>query len=380
MKIVYLYPHFAHKAGTERILIEKMNYLSEVGGHEIIMLTYEQNNHPVAFPLSSKVRHVDLDVCFYPLYRQNRLIRFFKWRQRKRLLQERFNAFMAEEHPDIIVAVTYYAANLVLITSCPIRSIRILESHIDRRFILSNDPENRHSLLHWLHMEYDMRILIRHSRKFDLLVALNQRDAQDWSRYLKAVVIPNVVHLNPTGKVSSLENKRIIFVGRFMEQKGIFDLLKIWELVFKRHPDWQLDLYGEGDLREKIEQEAKRQNSNIRIHVPDEHIFDRYLESSILVLTSKYEPFGLVIPEAMNCGLPVVAFEGDGPNNIITNGEDGYIVRNRSLADFADCICKLIEDKELCSQMGQRAVVSSRRYASEHIMPQWESLFQELIK
>ena len=82
-----------------------------------------------------------------------------------------------------------------------------------------------------------------------------------------------------------MDSKRVIFVGRYKEQKGIPDLLKIWELVHKRHPDWQLDLYGDGDLRDDIESEVQKLQANIYVHQPDSHIFDRYLESSIFVLT-----------------------------------------------------------------------------------------------
>lgn len=379
MKIVYIYPQFAHHAGTERILIDKMNYLVESGNHEVAVLTYEQGKHPFAFPLSPKVKHVDLDVRFFPLFHYNRLIRFFKWKQKERKLKIRFDAFMAETAPDIVVAVTYYAEILSLITKCPQSPVRVLESHIDRRYILNNDPVNRKSLLRWIHMIYDMRTLLKNSRQFDVLVALNRHDANDWSKYLKSVVIPNVVHLNPTGNVSSLDSKRVIFVGRYMDQKGIPDLFKIWKLIYKRHPDWQIDLYGDGDLRDEIVSEAQKLQANIYVHQPDSHIFERYLESSIFVLTSVYEPFGLVIPEAMSCGLPVVSFDcPSGPAEIITDGVDGYLISGRNVQAFADKVCLLIESYELRKKIGKAAITSSQRYTADAVMPLWEDLFSRL--
>lgn len=379
MKIVYVYPQFAHRAGTERILIDKMNYLAEKDGYEIVMLTYEQGMHPVAYPLSPKVRHVDLDVRYYPLYAYSRWKRFYSWRKLRRLLQERYDAFMFDFRPDIVVATTYYAGVLRMITNCPVKYVRVLESHIDRRFILSNDPVNKKSLLRWMHMLYDMYLVKKESRHCDLLVALNHEDASDWSHFLKTTVITNVVHLNPTGKYCTYDNKNVIFVGRYMEQKGILDLFKIWDIVYQKHSDWHLHLYGEGEQRDMLVEEVNRLQANIHIHQPDHHIFDRYLESSIFVLTSLYEPFGLVMPEAMSCGLPVIAFDcPSGPADIITDGVDGYLIRFRDKETFADRLCQLIESRDLRAKMGNAAIESSKRFSAGQIMIQWKSLFEEL--
>ena len=261
MKIVYVYPQFAHAAGTERILIEKMNYLTEVYGYDVVMLTYEQGDHPVAFFLSPRVRHVDLDVRYYPLYQYNKIRRFYKWQKLEKLLQSRFNDFMSSYRPDIIISTTYYAEVLGLIVKCPVSCVRVLESHIDRRFILSNDPVNRRSFLRWAHMRYHMSLLTYRARKFDLLVALNHEDAKDWSHYLKTKVITNVVHLNHTDKIASQDSHHVIFVGRYMEQKGILDLFRIWKIVHQKHSDWYLDLYGEGELLEEIIDKAERLKS-----------------------------------------------------------------------------------------------------------------------
>ena len=381
MKIVYLYPQYAHRAGTERILIDKMNYLAGQPGYEVVMLTFEQGTHSVAYKLSPQVKHVDLGVCYYPWYRRSRMVRFYKWSQLSRLLRQRYDAFMAEYRPDIVVVTTYYAEILELVTRCPTPSVRIMESHIDKRFILSNDPVNRKSLLRWLHMLYDMRRVERAARHFDLLVALKQADADSWSRYVKTVVISNVVHLNSKGRYSEQTSHRVIFVGRYTEQKGIPELFQMWRLVYERHPDWHLDLYGEGDMQAWMEREVARHPANIHIHEPHPHIFDCYRESSIFVLTSVYEPFGLVMPEAMSCGLPVVSFDcPSGPADIITDGKDGFLIPDRNVRQFAERVCQLIDDEELRRRMGRAAVASAQRFSADRIMPQWKELFEHLVE
>ena len=99
----------------------------------------------------------------------------------------------------------------------------------------------------------------------------------------------------------------------------------------------------------------------------------------MLLLTSLYEPFGLVMPEAMSYGLPVVAFDCPyGPSDIITDGVDGFLIKDRSIEGFADRVCQLIEDEDLRRRMGAAGVQSSQRYSAENIMPMWKELFLSL--
>ena len=120
-------------------------------------------------------------------------------------------------------------------------------------------------------------------------------------------------------------------------------------------------------------------NANICLHAPSKFIMERFKENSILVVTSEFEPFGLVIPEAMSCGLPVVSFDCPyGPADIITDGVDGFLIKDRDVGAFADRVCLLIEDEALRMRMGQNGILSSQRYRAEIIMPKWVKLFEEL--
>lgn len=380
MKVVYVYPQFAHLAGTERVLIDKMNYLANKDGIEIYMVTYEQGFHPIAYPLSPLVKHIDLNVRFCTLYQKPFIERYLKRNSYRKLLQYRFNRLMAEIQPDIVIAVTYYSTILSMLNICPIQCVRILESHIDKNYLHNNDPLNHKSLRKRIRSILDMRTLNKATSQFDLLVTLNQKDADVWSKYLKTRVIPNIVHLNDTKRYSKLTSKHVIFVGRYTIQKGIPDLLRIWQIVNKKHPDWHLDLYGDGEEGEIPYTEDKRERMNIHVHKANSDIFSCYLKSSIFVLTSVYEPFGLVMPEAMSCGLPVVAFDcPSGPASIITDGVDGFLIKDRDIETFAEKLSQLIESPQLRKTMGKAAIQSSQRYSAERIMAQWIDLFNELI-
>ena len=115
------------------------------------------------------------------------------------------------------------------------------------------------------------------------------------------------------------------------------------------------------------------------IHDATPDIFSKYQESSILLLTSRYEPFGLVLPEAMSCGLPVVAFDCPyGPSDIITDGVDGFLVKGRDVHVFAQKVSALIESQQMRVQMGREGIHSARRYEAERIIPMWVTLFRQL--
>jgi glycosyltransferase involved in cell wall biosynthesis len=118
---------------------------------------------------------------------------------------------------------------------------------------------------------------------------------------------------------------------------------------------------------------------NVHLHEPTNHIFEAYRNSSILVVTSLYEPFGLVIPEAMSCGLPVISYDSPfGPASIISDGIDGFLVQNNNQEMFINRMFRLMHDEPLRLLMGMNAIESSKRFSSDIIMSKWETLFSEL--
>jgi glycosyltransferase involved in cell wall biosynthesis len=160
-------------------------------------------------------------------------------------------------------------------------------------------------------------------------------------------------------------------------------LIDTWERVHQKHNDWILQIYGDGEQRElllHLISEARLENSVI-VNQPTKQIMDKYLESSIFLLTSRFEGFGMVLIEAMACGVPVVSFDCPwGPAEIIKNGEDGFLVQYLNTDEAAHRVCQLVEDPEQRKSMGTKARINVQRYNRDAVMHQWMTLFDRLRK
>lgn len=371
MRILYVTDALAVWGGIERVLSDKARCLVRDYGCEVFVVTTDQGDHPIPFPLDERICVRDLNIRFHLQYKYRGLLRLKKYLEYERLFRKRMKSYLEEIKPDVICCIRDGKVNAILDVKGSIPMI--FESHAIYKDIILEDST-------FLHL-FISKIKRKKFSKLDRIVTLTKGDADDWSQVCKKVsVIPNVVHLNDSGQYSTCENKTVIFVGRFDYQKDHDSLLKIWSVVQKRHPDWLLKAFGNGKTKSYFEKLVAEQHLNIQINPAVTDIFDHYIDSSLLVMTSHYEPFGLVLVEAMSCGLPVIAFNCPyGPSDIITDGVDGFIVEDRNIETFADRICQLIENPALRKKMGNAGVNSSKRYRSEQIMPKWIDLFQKLI-
>lgn len=377
MKLVYIFSSFAAKGGTERIFCDKMNWLAEVAGYEIVFVTYEQGNHPFAYPLSKKIRHVDLNTRFFttgtmPLLKRIR----FKFTM-PRLFKHRLRKLLDEIQPDVVVSTTYALFLFREILSQPYR--HVVESHVYYQLLLQNT---------FTHIPWLDRMITRHLlemlKRCEKVVVLTQKDAACWKGYDNIEVIHNVLTNYPE-KITDVADrpKRIIAVGRLHVQKGFDLLIQSWQLIAARHPDWQLVVYGHGGDLQKLQQQLEKAGltSSMTFAGATDNIYKEYQDSAFYVMSSRYEGWGLVLVEAMSCGLPCVSFDCPyGPSDIIRDGEDGFLVENGNIQQLAEKMELLINNKELREWLGVRARLNAARFTSDNIMPQWTKLFETIVQ
>lgn len=380
MKIVFLHHANICKGGIERMLATKANLLTEQMNWEVVLLTYEQNGEPFPYPLSPKVESVDMGVRLYTAYRWPLPLRYFKKRQLRKQLAESIKRYLTSNKPDIIVCTDKDANELNALSKVHTTEKLIVEAHtgiIDKYM----QVKRSHSYIKKLSAKYDLTKLKHAVSKFDVLIALTQDDAQQWSSWVKTSVIPNYLPIYPNQPTNlSIEKKRAIAVGRLNYQKGQDMLLMAWEKVQKQHPDWHLDIFGDGNEKDSLNAQCSTLNlQTVSLHSAITDIYSEYMKSDLLVCSSRWEAFGLVIIEAMSCGIPVISFDCDnGPRNIIQDGEDGLLVKNGDTDDLADKIICLIENKEVRQVMGLQAHLHAVRFKEDTIFARYVRLYQQL--
>lgn len=195
------------------------------------------------------------------------------------------------------------------------------------------------------------------------------------------IYIPNSIDKIPDN-VAELDNKRLVSVGRLSPEKGYLDLLKIYSQLVKDYPDWKLDIIGDGEERSKLEKfiEIHDLKDKVTLHgFQGKEYIDKILnKSSIYLMTSYTESFGIVLIEAMSHGVPCVAFDSaEGAREIIQSGNNGYLVKNRNFDAYKLKVKSLIEKKEERIRIGKLARESVNKYTSDKVGSEWISLIEE---
>ncbi len=199
----------------------------------------------------------------------------------------------------------------------------------------------------------------------------------------KCVFIPNMLDEIPE-KTSNLANKRMISVGRLSKEKGYVDLIDIFYEFHKKYPDWHLDIVGDGALKNKIVDRIYQYQLTdaITVHgyLRKKELNQLFSKSSLYLMTSYTESFGIVLIEAMSYGIPCLAFtSAEGANDLITNNQNGYLIENRDFQEMIHKMEELVSDKEKRIQFGQQAREFSLKYSSDIVKKDWLTLLKRKV-
>ena len=373
MKIFILFRSVANRGGTERTLIDKANFLAE-NGHDVTFVTYEQRNHPYAYPLSASLKHVDLNCCFYTVYKYSLLRRIWEKYKMKRKFKDSINAIVDKEKPDVLVATTYTYAFLKGLISVKPKVKIILESHI----AAIQDTFSGGKIKRMLKMSY-----MKEFSKCDLLISLTERDASFWRQYIHNVlVIGNPLSFySEQNEITKKEIGRIISVGRLHSQKRFDRLIDAFSIIAGRYPDWHVVIFGQGQDCKKLQDQIDMLGLHNQVILcgSTTNIQEEYLKSQFYVLSSDYEGFPLVIIEAMACGVPVVSVNCPyGPSEVIKDGKSGLLAE-MNVKDLAEKMEWMILHEKERIEMGRLAHEEVSKYKKDVVMRKWENAYASVL-
>lgn len=377
MKIIYIYTALLTKGGADRVLTGKANYLAE-HGYDVGIVTDSQMGRPPVFPLSSMVKLINLDIDFAREYGHSFPVRIYMYFKLMRQYRFAMKKVIEIETPDIVI--TTMGRDLDFLTDiCGSASI-IGEAHTTKKHLRNFHLLEQRGFFYNLLVKYWRYKMDKKVKKLDAIVLLTKEDAKSWSGLTKTVVIPNSLPFNPERQCDLL-SKRAIVVGRYNNAKGYEYLVKTWKIVHEKCPDWIVNIYGSGEEKEHVRSLIYDNNlqDTMVMNEPTDNIMEKYLESSICIVSSRYEGFSMVLLEAMACGLPCVSFDcPHGPRNIIHDGEDGFLVDYLNVEKLAQQICVLIRDPNLRRLIGLHAKKNVQRFSREVIMKEWMALFNSI--
>lgn len=376
-KIVYCTPALYSAGGTERAVIVKANYFADVLRYDVTIIVTEGNSGNAFFNLSNRVKVINLGIHFEELWNQSFFRKTILYLEKQKHYRKRLKEELLRIKPDITISTLRREINFL----CSIHdgSFKIGELHHCRDNYRGFCSDNNIAIQ--LFYSWWKRDVVNCLRKLNCLVVLTEDAMNEWPELNNKRMIPDPLSIGVSG-CSNLDAKRVITVGRYSYEKGYDLLIKAWAIIERSCPDWELDIYAMGDPTPYVKQIDQLSIDHRRCHLNSSlvNVKTEYLKSSILAQPSRTEGFGLVIIEAMACGLPVVAFDCEnGPRSIITDEVDGFLVPPFDINQFAEQLIRLMKNHELRKSIGYKGRIRSQHFHIENIASQWTQLFDELM-
>lgn len=363
MKVAYLIECMHNSGGMERVLTVCANALCQE--LDISIITLYQKARSYYFPLDKSVICYDLGLSGVA---------------NRKLIKERMSEFLMNHHFDIVISLG--GMDMYYLNSIKDGSRKILWFHFAIDIAKTTWVGPNPNVFQKVKAQLQTWKRIYYAKKFHKVIVISKADLGKWLKYTdEALLIYNPITIESTRQFDR-STKCVISVGRLDFQKGYDYLIPAWNIVVQKHPDWHLNIYGEGPLRYSIQKqidELKLSNA-ITLCGRTSNIGGKYASHSIYVMSSRAEGFPLVLLEASSCGIPLISFDcPSGPREIIEDGINGFLVKRvGDIEGMADAICELIENESLRNEMGNNAKAMVNKFSIDSIRPQWISLFNSL--
>lgn len=382
MRILIIHRSFALVGGAERVIADKANYLAKAG-YQVMLVSYEQGQHSIPYELHASIAYKDLECRFFTLSKYSPLMRMYHFMRLRSRFKQSLCDIVTSFRADVVVMASDWQMliDVVLEASGNVPVIAEFHNafdHVMRNVEISGSKlKQKFTKMYYLHT-------LKHLKRCVRLVVLTNADANNWRHYFSnVVVIPNPVTYYPD-VVDDIakDNGRIIFVGRFNHEKRIDRLIDAFRLIADKYPDWHVDIFGDGNEKQKMLNQIKnlKLDGRVIIHEPIKSIYDEYKRSEMLVLCSEHEAYSLVLVEAMSCGVPCVSFDCPvGPGEIIDDGVTGLLAQNGDIKDLALKMEWLITHEIERKEMGKKARLWAANRSLPVVMSEYEKLLTSVV-
>lgn len=358
MKLLYITNSINGSGGLERVLSIKASILADTYDYEVHLLVLNNGYETPFYNFSKNLKFHTINVG------GNAIAYIMSYRQG---VQQMIN----EVKPDIISVCDDGLKAFFLPRLIKTNAKWVYERHVSKLV----EQQSNQSFVRKTSTKLKWRMMEKLGNDFSKFIVLTEANKKEWTRLNNLIIIGNPLTFFPE-QVSSLNNKIVLCVGRIAFQKGQDLLLDAWKIVSAVYPDWELHLYGKSNVNFL---DTENLGDGIHYFPPAKNIQEKYLGSSIYVMPSRFEGFGMVLIEAMACGVPCVSFNCDyGPSDIIKDQVNGFLVDKEDVQSLADRIIDLISDISLRKELGANARTGVQPFAIESIIKQWDVMFKAL--
>lgn len=368
MKIVYLTDQTYLHGGVEKVLSQKANYLANIPGDEVTIITYSQQNNKSCYHFSDKIKFIDLGVN-YEIAKS-----YFHPKNLKKIPQHRLvlKKRLQEIKPDVIISCSI-GPDFYFIPFIEKHIPKIKEFHSSRYFYKKVIQSTKTKFLQNLDRFTE--------RKYHHLSVLNESE-RSFYHSDNITVIPNPAEI--TGERSDFNSKKIMAAGRISPVKNFADLIEAFSRLKKDFSDWELHFFGEDYVgtQDKLELKIKEYGLQDRIKFKGVSVdLKKEMQNySIYAMTSETECFPMVLLESLSMGLPVISYDSPtGPKHILTDEEDSFLIPYKNLDIFTEKLKHLMLDENLRKELGDKGIENVQRFSLDKVMQQWKNLFNDLL-
>ena len=331
-------------------------------GHQVTIVSLFESPSDPFYPFDGAV-----DFRFLGLLHSKELF--------SRSFKVRIKSILDELDPDVVTVCDDGYKGLLMPNLLPKTVKLVYERHAPKSFSFHKRPK----YLRWL-SGIQLGRMDKLAKRYDRVVLLTEGNRNEWN-IDNCLVIPNPLSWEDT-ETSALDRKVVLAVGKQGRVKSYDRLLKIWKRVIEERQGWELKIVGKFNPALELEQLRSDLglDQSVAFIPPTTAIEKFYEEASIYVMSSVLEGFGMVLIEAMQHGVPCIAYDCPyGPADIIDDGQNGYLIENGDQDSYAFYLSKLMDDPKLRKELGRGAVKKSRQYRLRAIMPKWDALYRDLV-